>query len=485
MSLIIVLLVLVTTLLSAIISLALLLRQKIRVKLGQQRRKSIGFFHPHPLAGGGGERVLWIAVLAASKRIPNCDIIIYGHFGTGNGSGNSNRNTQNMDIATIKGRIRDQFGIQLDSVSFTPVNVASSDVDFIRAAKYPRFTLLLQAAGSIYLGTIVYISRPVDIVIETGNFTFALILPFLLGAKTIAYVHYPIVSANMLAFVRSGSSAFNNDALIARSKLLTSIKAIYYHGFAFLYGVAARCIHVPVANSSWTRRHLEAVWRLRNLHVVFPPCDINTTEDEQEKDTNLVLSVGQFRPEKRHMLQLDAFEQLEKLDPGHKLRLIMVGGARGPSDAARAASLMKEAKRRKVAVEVRVNVPHEELDGLLRKASIGLHTMKDEHFGISVVNMQANGLIAVAHGSGGVAADIISDEVSGFLVGTAIDNGDAFARCLLKAAKMGRTEKGATMRRRSRKEANRFSNDAFQADFGRLISHVWEEVDGRNGEPRR
>lgn len=49
------------------------------------------------------------------------------------------------------------------------------------------------------------------------------------------------------------------------------------------------------------------------------------------------------------------------------------------------------------------------------KASIGIHSMKNEHFGISVVELMAGGLIVIAHDSAGPRMDIIRDGVTGFL----------------------------------------------------------------------
>ena len=48
------------------------------------------------------------------------------------------------------------------------------------------------------------------------------------------------------------------------------------------------------------------------------------------------------------------------------------------------------------------------LESYLRKASVGIHTMWNEHFGISVVEMMAAGLVVVAHNSGGPSMDIVT-----------------------------------------------------------------------------
>ncbi len=47
-------------------------------------------------------------------------------------------------------------------------------------------------------------------------------------------------------------------------------------------------------------------------------------------------------------------------------------------------------------------MPFSELYELLGEAVAGLHTMRDEHFGISVVEYMAAGAIPIAHRSGAV-----------------------------------------------------------------------------------
>jgi len=44
---------------------------------------------------------------------------------------------------------------------------------------------------------------------------------------------------------------------------------------------------------------------------------------------------------------------------------------------------------------------------LFKTAKVAIHTMKEEHFGISIVEMMAAGLIVIAHASAGPKMDII------------------------------------------------------------------------------
>lgn len=104
-----------------------------------------------------------------------------------------------------------------------------------------------------------------------------------------------------------------------------------------------------------------------------------------------------------------------------------------------------------------------ELQSLLGGATAGLHTMTDEHFGISVVEYMAAGAIPIAHNSGGPKQDIVLDEdgvPTGFLATTATE----FAAAILHVGGLPPAERlevaGAARRR-----AARFSEANFDRDF--------------------
>lgn len=64
-----------------------------------------------------------------------------------------------------------------------------------------------------------------------------------------------------------------------------------------------------MVNSSWTSGHIEHLWTSKNVLKIFPPCDIKgflqfSIEERFKKANKLILSIGQFRPEKNHSLQV-------------------------------------------------------------------------------------------------------------------------------------------------------------------------------------
>lgn len=91
------------------------------------------------------------------------------------------------------------------------------------------------------------------------------------------------------------------------------------------------------------------------------------------------------------------------------MKLIMLGSSRNATDA-----LLVDALRELTlqlglgdVIDIVVNAPYSEVQRYLSESSLGLHTMWNEHFGISVVEMMAAGLLVIAHKSGGPLADII------------------------------------------------------------------------------
>ncbi|CAN8069187.1 unnamed protein product [Agarophyton chilense] len=424
----------------------------------RRRSRSIGFLHPLSLDGGGGERVLWCAVLAVKKLWPHSHIVLYSAWKR------AGLSVSNAVVASRE-RVGSQFGLDLSGIEFEPVDI-SELAPLIDGERYTRFTLLLQAFGALRVGAKAYAKQPVELLIDTANQSFSLIIPKLLGAETMAYVHYPTISTDMLSVVQSRKKQFNNDASICSSRVKTYAKVGYYKLFACLYGLTARFVDIKVANSSWTASHLRALWKGK-IHRIFPPCNLDVETEIVDRERGLIVSVGQFRAEKNHQLQLEMMRVLRDKYPGIKCRLEMIGGARNEKDRARATKLLESAEKESLPVCVRMNVSSEELRNTLRRAWVGVHTMRDEHFGISVVELQSYGLVVIAHRSGGVEADIVRNGRSGFLVRSAEGYADAVAMVLHD------DELAARVRDESRKSCVRFSDNVFCMRFSQVVDEYF------------
>ncbi len=272
----------------------------------------------------------------------------------------------------------------------------------------------------------------------------------------------------MLQKVMVGTSSdYNHAKWIAKSRAASIFKALYYRFLAAAYGFCGQFTDVVMVNSSWTLNHISALWRAATPRVVFPPCDTTKLREiplngaGREK---VVLSIGHFRPEKDHYLQLEAFAlAVNKCESLCNAKLSIIGGTGGDGqDLLRLNKLRQHAKALGIAdkVEFVVNCEFEELYRRLISASIGIHTMRDEHFGISVVEMMAAGLITVAHRSGGPLTDIISERETGFLAESVEEYSDILVDVL-----GNEKDKWSEIRARGRDSTLRFSHSAFDTEF--------------------
>lgn len=72
-----------------------------------------------------------------------------------------------------------------------------------------------------------------------------------------------------------------------------------------------------MVNSTWTENHILSLWNVPfRTHRVYPPCEVShlkKLEHIDDGDKIIILSIGQFRPEKDHPLQLQAMYELRSL----------------------------------------------------------------------------------------------------------------------------------------------------------------------------
>ncbi|GBF92830.1 GDP-Man:Man(3) c(2)-PP-Dol alpha-1,2-mannosyltransferase [Raphidocelis subcapitata] len=443
---------------------ALLACLRVLQQLPRVERGTVGFFHPFADGGGGGERVLWVGVRALQAAYPSLRIFVYVHEG--------------VTAQELRRQAAERFNIRL----LRPIEVVPlSRSDLIRPERYRHFTMVRQALGAALLGREALSRRAPAVWFDTTGWAFTFPLARLAGCRVACYVHYPTVSTDMLGRVWSRQAAYNNDTSISGSGIKSAVKVLYYRLFATVYGVCGAFADVVMVNSSWTAAHIESLWwRWRRPALVYPPCDTGELRrlplDRRLKHLYLV-SVAQFRPEKNHALQLEAYamarQQAGPDEAGRAVRvskLKIIGGCRGPEDEAIVEGLRARARELGVdaSVEFLVNAPFDQLRQLLGGAVGGLHSMTDEHFGISVVEYMAAGVIPIAHNSGGPRADIVvpvtgpdgSPQITGYLAETAEEYCDAITKVLVMD-QVGRLRIAAAAQR----HAAQFSGEAFSAGW--------------------
>eukprot|EP00929_Paragymnodinium_shiwhaense_P114202 TRINITY_DN82531_c0_g1_i1.p1 TRINITY_DN82531_c0_g1~~TRINITY_DN82531_c0_g1_i1.p1 ORF type:complete len:510 (-),score=108.19 TRINITY_DN82531_c0_g1_i1:53-1582(-) len=441
-------------------------------------KETLGFFHPYCAAGGGGERVLWCAIDAVQREHKGVQCIVY----TGD---------VHTDAKTILEQAAQRFGVkvQADSVHF----VFLQSRRWVEASTWPRFTLLGQSGGSLLLGYEALCEFVPDVMLETMGYAFTYPLFRLVGGCRVGcYVHYPTISTDMLMRVKMrDQQAVCNDALVAKSSFLSQLKLMYYHVFAFLYGIAGSFAEVVMCNSSWTRGHIDNLWLTPEnaISTVYPPCDTSALSalPLERKTTSwkgpLIVSLAQFRPEKDHSKQLRSFARFLQDCPQYRsgpaearVRLVVAGGCRDSGDASRLAALQQLAtelglreRREKDTqedwdVDFRQNIPLEEVRDLLSQATVGLHTMRDEHFGISVVEFMAAGAIPLAHDSAGPRMDIVRP-LDGKKTGFLATDEASYAKALADIFALSSGDRLEMTAAGRHSVAKRFSQEAFEDKF--------------------
>ncbi|KAF3168271.1 asparagine-linked glycosylation protein [Orbilia oligospora] len=440
-----------------------------------------GFFHPYCNAGGGGERVLWAAIHANQLHSPHILNIVY----TGDQATKS----------TILSNVQTRFDIHLNPSLVQFIHLQKRHL--VSSSAWPRFTLLGQSLGSIFLALEAFGMLVPDVYIDSMGYAFTVLLAKkVFGIPTAAYVHYPTISTDMLGSLSPEKS----------------VKKRYWQLFAMLYSYAGSGIDVVVANSSWTAGHLNSLWRGRqeggaaapkfdgglaaaikwisgrqkkgDIEVLFPPCAVKKLAEKVsigKKREDTILYIAQFRSEKNHILVLQAFEKFLKSAPEElkNTKLVLVGTVREDQDEKKVYELRLLAHELQVDKNVVfvTNAPWGDVIGWLGKASLGVNAMWNEHFGIGVVEYQAAGLIGVVHDSGGPKLDIVV-EVDGLRTGYHATTAEEFAQGFKEALSLS-DEDTVAMRERARKSSLRFSEEIFEEQWNSVMDTLLGLLEGK------
>jgi alpha-1,2-mannosyltransferase len=204
-------------------------------------------------------------------------------------------------------------------------------------------------------------------------------------------------------------------------------KTLSWRAFAKAYARVGASADVVMTNSSWTQGHIQALWgplrqsQTKPAHaiaVVYPPVAVRELEHEvdvspasEARREKVLLYIAQFRPEKNHQLILQSFADFLKsgVEAATDAKLVLVGSVRDDGDSKRVYQLRLLVNELHIRdrVEFYIDASWPEILEWLRRASVGVNGMWNEHFGIGVVEYQAAGLVAVVHDSGGPKVDIV------------------------------------------------------------------------------
>lgn len=119
-----------------------------------------------------------------------------------------------------------------------------------------------------------------------------------------------------------------------------------------------------MVNSQWTKGHIDEIWQVpQRTLIVYPPCDTSSFEKlpldwETRRRDRIIVSIAQFRPEKNHELQLDAFSKLihgeqYKRNGFDEVKLVLIGSCRDNEGDWERLDMLKE-KAKQLGIEVNI-----------------------------------------------------------------------------------------------------------------------------------
>ena len=417
----------------------------------RKSRLSIGFFQPHCTSGSDSERVLWTTIESISKRYHNdIQILIYtGDVG--------------VTSEEILRRAEQCSGIHLKPYRSSITFIYLRSRCLIDAKYYSIFSVLGPSLGSIIVGFEALLRFIPDIYFDSTGFAFTYpCFYYFANIPIVSYVHQPIITTDLL----DQSNETSSGAWRLDSSVVSQIESIYYQVFAYVYGWCGRCSQMIFCDSQWTKTHIDSIWGPSRVHLVYPPCDIqipSAMSDRADEDERKIVSVGPFRADQNHQVQIQAFYQLLEryvrmwIDGVNqsdvfrhpecrpKLRLILIGRVQDDDQRKYVEHLrtLIESLNLNEEVQFKFDLTRTDLQAELKQATIGLHTKHHDSFSIrkrntlsntssltsfvlALVEMMAASLIVLAHRSGAPQMDLIEDGQTGYLA----DDLDSYATAM-------------------------------------------------------
>lgn len=209
-----------------------------------------------------------------------------------------------------------------------------------------------------------------------------------------------------------------------------------------------------VANSRYVARRIEKTYRCP-AEVIYPPVDTERFLPEKGETfpprENFYLTVSRFVPYKRVDLTVAAFSQLG-------LPLVVIG------DGASAAALRKAAGPN---IRFLGKQPDSVVEDYMQRCK-GFIFPPEEDFGITPVEAQAAGAPVIAYAKGGQSETVIEGETGVLFAHQTVES-------LVHSVRRLQANVDQFCTDRLRKNAERFSLNRFQTQFGDFVENAWTQ----------
>lgn len=300
--------------------------------------------------------------------------ILHPHFGWGGGE---------AVCVWVLHALKDKFDIDLIVTekdvtiykinNFYETNFNDHDFKIIKIFFPLRGYLLQSHLAQRYLKNNI---RRYDFAISTNN-------EMDFGKRGIQYIHYPILQKKK-----------KNALKKLYKKFVFSLSKYRFDGMQN---------NLTLTNSLWTKRQIKKMYNLESK-VLYPSLVGKFPFIKQEEKQEGFVCIGRITPAKELEKVIEILSEVKKKFPG--ITLDIIGYI---EDQKYFKKIENMVNKKSDWIKIRTNLSHKEIKESIIKFKYGIHGMKNEHFGIVILEMVKAGVIPFVANDGG-QVEIVDDE---------------------------------------------------------------------------
>jgi len=281
------------------------------------------------------------------------------------------------------------------------------------------------------------------------------------GRPGIQYVHYPYLARH-----RESVDALRGLSPAGRLRAFLGSR---YRPWMLISGISFDRItrNLTLVNSQWSAKVVQGLYDMP-IEVLYPPVHWSAAPVAWEQRQNTFVSLGRIEPGKRQTEAIDIIERVRQR--GHDIGLEIIGDV---SDPEYAKVLRERAAAAGPWVRLHHGISRDELERRVGGCRYGLHTMRDEHFGIAVAELVRAGCIVFVPGDGG-QVEIIGKEPA--LMFVSVDHAVERICAVLESQQLQ-----SNLRNKLAMQMNAFNEKEFMQQL-RGIVQAWVSASRRQGE---
>ena len=295
-----------------------------------------------------------------------------------------------------------------------------------------------------------------DVIINTnGN-----ILPYRIpnDIPYILYFHFPIL--------RIASTDYYNNNKYQKSLFWK----IYFRPYQIMANALTKSAlarsTIILTNSEFSRDAIRKAYPTVDPRVLYPPVDIERFSSAYRSNSrrNKVLVISRFSPEKQIEKAIKIAQLVDRIE-------FEIVGSLVPANRPYFNFLQKMIQGYALEDKIRLspNATNEELINAMSTSTVYLHTMQGEHFGVSIVEAMAAGLVPIVPAYGG-CSEIVPPEYR-------YSTPEEAAKCICKNIYEYDKEK----REHVYDIAKQFSSSKFRERMQQYIEQACNNSNGDNG----